>query len=125
MYLLVAPHRSHIFAAPSNPDFEGENALKRAEQSLSHGSQLGHIVFVRFWQAILAVPVQPLVDGHDRVGDWICNPVGCCTPGIVCIDFLLGQAVKEVREVEHEFLNVTSRDQRRQLDTASVLFSLA
>jgi hypothetical protein len=105
MYLLIAPHRSHIIATLSNLDFKRENALKRAEQSLSHGSQLSHIVIVWLWQAILAVPVQPLVDGHDRVGDWICNPVGSSTPGIVRIDFLLGQAVKEVLEVEPEFLN--------------------
>ena len=31
------------------------------------------------------------------------------------IDFLLGQAVKEVREVEHEFLNVTGVDNRTLL----------
>ncbi len=117
MYHLIAPHRSHIIAALSNLDFKRENALKRAEQCLSHGSQLGHIIIVGLWQAKLAVPVQPLVDsdGHDRVRDRICNTVGSGTPGILCIDFLICQAVKEVREVEHEFLNVASVDNLRLL----------
>ena len=50
MYLLTAPHRSHIIAALSKLDFKRENELKRAEQSLSHGSQLGHIVIVGLWK---------------------------------------------------------------------------
>ena len=109
--------RVHFFAAPhksektfSNPDLERKHALKRAEKGLSHVSEPTDLIIVRLRFAKQLVLLQPLVDGHAGLGDGIDNSGGHSTYRVVRFKFPVGQAIKEVREGEHELLDVTGVD---------------
>jgi hypothetical protein len=108
VHLLVAPHRSQ--AEPSNLDFERENTLKGAEKGFTHSSEPIHVILVRLWSAEQFIPVQPLVDGHASVWDGIHNAVGHSTRGVVPLNFLVSQAIQEIREGQHQLLNISSVD---------------
>ena len=108
VHLFVAPHRSPRDS--SNLDLERKHALERAEKGLSHVSEPINIIISRLRFAKQLVPVQPLVDGHAGLGDGIGNAGGHSTRGVVRFQFLVGQAIKEVWEGEHELLDVASVD---------------
>jgi hypothetical protein len=104
VHLLVAPHGSHgIFSVPHR---ERKRALQCDEKGLSHVSQVGHIIVIRLWRPSQVVPVQPLVDSHYHARERVSN--AGATSCVVLGDGLGCQAIKQVREKEHELLHIAS-----------------